>query len=220
MRVDSARLSDARAVTYRLGRALPGAVRLWTLQPLTVWETLRRERTLLVDPEHAGFDQDFRQAYDWMRGQMAERLPEYGGHYPWWAYDYRVDLRSWRYQVGPGPHVRLDLALPPERVLLSAYGAWHAVLGRTYLPQGTGEDEWDREGGGWDDELRQNGLNPSSPEPLPEPRKSRLEASWQRIFDVDDLRATNTIQACFERLELADVVEVTRFDAAVRRRSR
>ena len=38
-----------------------------------------------------------------------------------------------------------------------------------------------------------------------------MVASWERIFDVDDLRDTNTIQACFERLELNDVVTVTEF---------
>lgn len=38
-----------------------------------------------------------------------------------------------------------------------------------------------------------------------------MTASWERIFDVDDLRETNTIQACFERLDLADVVKVTLF---------
>jgi len=38
-----------------------------------------------------------------------------------------------------------------------------------------------------------------------------MTASWGRIFDADDLRDTNTIQACFERLDLEDVVKVTFF---------
>ncbi len=149
-----------------------------------------------------------------MREWMADRLPDYEGL--WWAYDYRLDLRSFRYQVGLGPHVRLGLAVPTERVLLSAYGLWHSVLGRTYIPDTQGEEEWEWTSEAWDGELRRHGINPFGDEPLPEPWRSRLEESWDHIFAVEELRATNTIQACFERLDLADVFEVTKFSPALR----
>lgn len=52
-------------------------------------------------------------------------------------------------------------------------------------------------------------------EPLPEPWNRRRAATWERIFDVDELvvRAgwESWVQATFERLDLADVVEVTEF---------
>ncbi len=60
-----------------------------------------------------------------------------------------------------------------------------------------------------ENELLAHGLNERAGLRLPEPWRSRMIASWDRIFDVDDLRATNTIQACFERLEMQDVVVVT-----------
>lgn len=208
-----------QATTYHLRRdCSKKAVPLWTIQPLPVWQALLRDHLLFVDPEHALFNQNFREAYDWMRGQMSSRLPDYQDHYPWWAYDYRLDLHSYRYQIGPGPHVRLGLAVPTERVLFSAYGAWHCVLGRIYLPDGQGEEEWERKTEAWDEELRREGISPDGPEPLPEPWQSRRQESWRRIFAVEELRETNTIQGCFERLDLADVVEVTKFSSAIRGR--
>lgn len=198
-----------RAATHRVGRFRPGRMRLWTIQPLWVWDRLREQGTLWSDPTgEEGFEEAFRNAYDWMRGQMNRRLPGYGGRYPWWAYEHKPDLRS--YYHGPGASVRLELALPPERVLLSAYGAWHYVLNPMYLPRAVEDGEYERESDAWDEELERHGLNPYQVS-LPEPWHTRMTASWERIFDVDDLRDTNTIQACFEWLDLEDVVRATFF---------
>ena len=191
-------------------------MQLWTIQPLHVWEGLLRDGSLVVDPGHEAFSQDLREAYDWMRQEMHKRLPNYEGHYPWWAYDYRLDLRSFRHQVAPGDYVLLGLAVPTERVLFSAYGAWHSVLNGNYLPQSASDAEHEQESGVWNEELKSVGLNPYGTRALPEPWRSRVVKSWQRIFDVEDLRETNTIQACFERLDLAEVIEVKRFSAAIR----
>ena len=79
----------------------------------------------------------------------------------------------------------LELAVEPERVLLSGYGDWHFVL-----------SDW---------HLLSEGHEPPPEPPGPEERAR----SWERIFDVDAIRETNTIQACWERLDLADVVRVT-----------
>ena len=205
-----------KSVTRRIAGARPGTVRLWTIQPVSVWEKLREARTLWVDPTDPEFTHEFREAYDWMCRQMRQRLSEYEGHYPWWAYDYKLDLRSFRYQGTLGRRVRLELALPPERVLFSAYGAWHFVLGPSYLPQAADDAGYEREGDAWDEELAGLGLDPYAVDPLPAPLHSRMVASWDRVFDVEDLRDTNTIQACFERLELNDVVKVTEFTAVPR----
>jgi hypothetical protein len=103
----------------------------------------------------------------------------------------------------------LELEIPDDRVLLSAYGAWFWVLNRWYLPYATDEEGYEREREAWDEELTSNGLDPYKQPP--EPWRSRMVESWQRIFDVDDLRETNTIQACFEQLNLDDVVESKEF---------
>jgi hypothetical protein len=209
-----------KAVTYRGGKAKPDTIRLWTMQPSEVWDKLRAQGTLLVDPAYHStdpdFDTDFRRSYEWLREQMKIRVPGYQGNYPWWAYDYKIDLRSWAYQLEPPgvPYIRLELAVPTEKVLLSAYGAWHAVLTPCYLPYATDEEGWEKEDEAWDAELAANGLDLHPP--FPEPWHSRMVASWQRIFDVDDLRDTNTIQANFEVLALNDVVAVTEFTTRAR----
>ena len=175
-----------------------------------MWERLCEQRTLWSDPTGEAFFADFQASYNWMRGQMHRRLPGYGGRYPWWAYEHKPDLRR-RHTDDPGRFVRLELAVSPERVLLSAYGAWHYVLNPMYLPQAVDDEGYEREGDTWKEELKRHGLDPYRSHPLPDPWHSRMIASWERIFDVDDLRATNTIQACFECLDLADVVKVTFF---------
>jgi hypothetical protein len=171
---------------------------------------LREQRTLFCDPTGEDFFQEFRDSYDWMCEQMSYRLPEYDGHYPWWAYDHKPDLRRYP-QVGDGQFVRLELALAPDRVLLSGYGSWHHVLNFWYLPRLEDALEFEREATTWDDELERHGLNPDKGRLLPEPWSSRMRASWENIFNVNELREMETIQACFECLMLEDVVRVTVF---------
>ncbi len=202
--------ASTRAVTHTINRARPETVRLWTIQPLWVWERLYEQKTLFSNPSQLEYFSDLKDDYDWMRGQMRRRLPDYLDHYPWWAYDHKTDLRH-RHTDSNRQHVRLELGVPQERVLLSAYGAWHFALNKFYLPYAVEDAEYQRESDAWDEELEQHGLNPYSGRPLPEPWHTRMTASWERIFDVEDLRETNTIQACFERLDLEDVVKVTVF---------
>jgi hypothetical protein len=151
-----------RAVSYRVNRPLPATVRLWTLQPILVWEELRQHGILYVEPiripEMTG---DEWEPYDWLREQMALRVPGYGGRYPWWGYDYKLDLRTQRYASGnPGErYVRLELAVPQQQVLFSAYGAWHCVLNRWYLPYTTDPEGYERETDDWDAELAAAGID-------------------------------------------------------------
>ncbi len=90
MTINNSLTTSQRAVTYRIAKARPGTVRLWTIQPLALWERLRENGTLWVDPSHEEFSKVLRAEYDWMCRQMERRLPEYEGHYPWWAYDYKL----------------------------------------------------------------------------------------------------------------------------------
>ncbi len=65
--------------------------------------------------------------------------------------------------------MRLELAVPPERVLLSAYGAWHSVLNLSYLPQAVEDGEYERESNAWDEELERHGLDPYGAAPCRNP---------------------------------------------------
>jgi hypothetical protein len=209
-------LSDT--VTHRVGRAQPGTVRLWSIQPLAVWEQHRRHQHLYVDLSWIDGDQyllDHLWMYDWMREQMAQRLSGYGGHYPWWAhFRPKPDLRRRIWEIEPygSRHVRLETAIDTERVLLSNLEAWwHGIGERWYVPID------DADGDAWHAEMQRQGRLLCE-WPLPEPWHSRRAASWERIFDVDTLARggwwpDSGVQATFERLDLADVVGVTEFTA-------
>jgi hypothetical protein len=70
-------------------KVIPGTLRLWSIQPLAVWDRLQTEGELYVDPAHPEFLPDapeWRSSYDWLCEQMAARTEGYAGHYPWWAW--------------------------------------------------------------------------------------------------------------------------------------
>jgi hypothetical protein len=203
-------------------RPRTGAIRLWTVQPKLVWESLLKRGELYVDltqietPIEAA---PYAWAYDYMREQMAQRLPNYQGHYPWWAwFDPKPDLRRavFRRYAPPGTRaVRLKLAIPAERVLLSNYQAWFCVLNRWQLWLGDEEaepPEFESVA------ARQQAEADRAAEPvwpLSAPWQFRIVPSWERMFDLEATRSGwgSEVQATFERLELADVVAVTEFTA-------
>lgn len=186
-------------------------MRVWTIQPVEVLERVEAEQVLYADPTY--ILEEFRHAYDWMHVQMERRIPGYQGHYPWWGWHSpRPDLRRSGHLPRGSRGVRLELELDPHEVLLSDFDAWHAVLNQGYLALSEEEDEaWYRQ------------FEAAVPErwawPLPEPWRSAILFSWERIFDLKVLAASeywrgeHYIQATFEALRLADVRKCTPFVA-------
>jgi hypothetical protein len=187
-------------------------MRVWTIQPVEVLARLEEKQVLHVDPAH--IPKEFRHAYDWMRTQMARRIPGCRGHYPWWGWHSpRPDLRCSGHLPRGNRGVRLELELDPAEVLLSDFDAWHVVLNRGYLALSEKEEE------AWYQHFEE-----SVPDrwawPLPEPWHSDILSSWERIFDLEALATSkywqaglHYIQATFETLRLADVCHVTSFVA-------
>lgn len=182
------------ARTRRVGAPRPNTIRLWTIQPIAVWDALQRDPILRVDAERARAVGNYRHwpdAYDWLRGKMRERIAGYAGGLCWWAwFNPKPDLRSHFGRFTPsneGPYVRLELAVDPETVLLSDFNDWHHVLNGWFLSDDEDDDAADT---------------------------TRLVASWDAIFTIDP---TQSIQATFEELRRADVVAVTTFRPRPRR---
>ena len=72
---------------------------------------------------------------------MSERLTDYDGAYPIWAWLKRPDLR-FKYHLPPGtPGVRITFQATPESMLVSDFVAWHAVLSRQFYTLSEAEDE-------------------------------------------------------------------------------
>src|SRR5579859_8162380 len=127
-------------------------MRGWIIAKAELWERLQQEKLLLFDQRRSpGFtslqptlyDKMHQRAYDWMRQQMAKRLGDFQGHFPWWAWVQwtrerpKPDLRSWDSELKYFPSeqlaVRLELALPDAEVLCSDYHSWCSVLGNEYV---------------------------------------------------------------------------------------
>lgn len=187
-------------------------MQVWTIQPVEVMAQLKKKRALYANSSY--ILEEFRDAYAWMRDQMKTRIPSYSRHYPWWGwYSRRPDLRQSGHLPRGTQGVRLELELDPAEVLLSDFDAWHAILNRGYLGLSETEDEaWYR---------RFEAAVPNrSAWPLPEPWYSDILTSWERIFDLETLAASEYwqsepryIQATFETLRLTDVRKCTLFVA-------
>lgn len=186
-------------------------MRLWTIQDYTVWEALCSKGELLVDIELSEDYPNWSYAYDWLRKQMAQRMKEYDGNYPWWAWvSPKPDLRRFRHSYPVGVRsVRLELEIEAEYVLSSYFSVWEMVLGFGYIAKD--KEDADR----WDTQTIAQGIDGISGI-LPQPWQSLLEASWERIFDRDalikgEIWSTDWVQGCFERLRLSDVVRMDEF---------
>ena len=170
-----------------MGRKTFGDQTLWTIQRVQVWHKLIRDKSLHAPVSFV--EPNFLPAYDWMVAQMKNRIRNYEGRYPWWAYEQRPDIRHHTDEAGF--YVLLQLGLDPARVLLSSYGAWHCVLNDWFFVYPANSDESDEK---------------------PTATQSEKERSWESIFNVKSLRPYDTIQATFETLRLEDIVRYSLFE--------
>lgn len=183
---------------------------LWTIQSQTTWERFVAEGVLRTDEELVW--PEFLPAYRWMAAQMRSRLPACTERMPIWAWHRpRPDLRRAGHLPPGSMGVCICFTLPALRVLLSDFIAWHSVLNGWYLALSEAEcDAWESSlprGCHWYEEL-------------PPDRQREVRASWERVFDLENLALAKDwlgtgeyIQATIEEVHLEDIIEVTTFVA-------
>ncbi len=197
---------------------------LWTIQSVAAWSRLQREGVLRADGRRV--HGRYRQAYEWLAQQMAERLgcrPS-ENTLPLWAWFQwkeatcrRPDLRSCGY-LPPGDRgVRIEFEISSRLVLLSDFDLWHYALNHWYLPESQQDDE------DFESELSRRGLSFYQDKPLRDAASHRrITESWSRIFDLDWTdrdqsiarpRAKKSIQASFWELRAEQVRLVQLFTA-------
>jgi hypothetical protein len=189
----------------------------WTEQHPSAVERLNAGHPYVADGRRVA--RSFRVQYKWLRQEMRERLPGYGGRTPIWMIakpnHQRRRLCDWscqtdlgylcsRIHITPGK-TWMRIRLPAERVLLSDFDRWDNVIRGEYVAENE-EDACD-----WDEHVRRTfqigeydfipGLETGWPTPL----LKDIVRSWTRVFDTS--RAT-TIQGAFEHLTLADVTDL------------
>jgi len=192
-------------------------MRLWTIQTKEAWEHAEKLGVLefneIADKE---IDDWFRPAYNWMAGQLEERVRGYPcNKYPIWAwYHPKPDLRRSGHLPRDTTGVRVEFLVDSDRVLLSDFEAWHAVLNCWYLSLS------EEEGENWDERSERAGIKGGWENwPPPSPFKEEILKSWERIFDPELLNkhpewiGGETIQACIEKIYVNEVINITYFKA-------
>lgn len=186
-------------------------VRIWSFQSTEAWKTAKERGYFAGDERFIDEDDfDWLTPYRWMRDQMAERLPEFSGDYPVWAYLARPNLRQWR--RFEKPTVKIVAEVPRARMLISDYDSWHCVLNSSPFTMTEEEDDWF-------DHLMETNIEAF----LEEARKT-----WVRIFELGDVRTTpeianwitrevSCLQACVDRIHLDEIVSVKEVHGRKRR---
>lgn len=186
-------------------------MRLWTVQPLAVWERLRADGRAIVDPARLGPDGWVHPRYSWLAGQLRSRIATSRGRLPWWAYCERPDLRWVRHSRPHGSReVRIEFEPPNQAFVAFPCWAWHEVFAGRYLAL-SGTEYRD-----WKSRLRRAGV-PEEDDPLPEPFQRELEDSWLRLFRAglpgrswrrgDSARGREAVALVLERAWVRDVTE-------------
>lgn len=190
-------------------------MRIWTIQPLEVWESLSAQHLLYVQPEKLKYGGYLPRSYKWLRQQLRKRMTGYLGHFPWWGYCRKPDLRQHRHVLRKGDRaVRLELEVDGEAVVTFPCWAWHRVFCEDYLA--FSQEQYDRWITGFRGAVRDEDLWPP-----PDPWRSELEISWERLFAVelpplDWDKSSFWVQreyfeGVFETLRVDDVRRIDRF---------
>lgn len=188
-------------------------MRLWTVQPLSVWDALNQNGVFRCDGKLAECMNDlgFEAAYRWMAKQMRRRVgpPPVGVSYPIWAWhtlDWRhkkPDLRATEFRGYDSIQACIEVDVPSKDALLSDEVAWHFVLNDAFIPDAANEEEFDSACERFD----------ALP---PDEQKFAKEASWEKIFDIYPVNdgwneMGRYVQATFWELRLEEVKDVRFF---------
>lgn len=190
-------------------------IRLWTIQPVEVYEELTKTGRFICNPALSDniAEPMFDDAYKWLDKQMEKRVgskPK-GVTYPIWAWHTfnwkhkKPDLRMSGYANRGEKLVAIEIEIPDREVLLTDFDSWGFVLNKWFLSSGNTEEECDK------DEEEYKALPKNK-------QKKALEKSWENIFDLGPFCNDWTwrgryIQATFWELKMEYVKKVQFFTA-------
>ena len=147
----------------------------------------------------------FLPAYEWMRDRMSERVPDFSGDLPVWAWARRPVIRRRRDPSLRETRTRITALVPRRRILVSCFHDWHECLNG--MPITYSEEEW-------------NAYEKAFPiGDRCEEHRLFVQETWNRVFDlhlprdaaVMEWRGSNirvTPQLCVDRLHLDEVISM------------
>lgn len=154
-------------------------MKFWSIRTLDELDILLSGQPLRTDPDKV--DKDFKRAYQWISKQLANKVtPPPGVEYPIWLWRYwegkhraKPDLRAGGHVQKGSKAVRIELEIPSDKVLLSDFNSWHAVLNNHHLSHTDAEYEYYEQ---YEAQEKDENLL----------RKSK-ETTWLKIFSIEDL---------------------------------
>lgn len=191
-------------------------MKLWTIQPVEVYEILMRDGVFICDSDKVG-EPSFLDRYGWIIEKLNNKDSKpCHVSYPVWAWfrfdskEKKPDLRHSCYGYRGDKMVCIELEVPDEKVLLSDFDLWHFVLNDWWLDtsmfkNGFTEEEYDR------NQEWFKGLNE-------EEQRLEKEKSWEMIlntdpFENDWIAKGQYVQAVFWELKLEYVKKAQKFIA-------
>lgn len=188
-------------------------VRVYTRQdPLAVAEA--QERGFFTGSHgHRPDDDDFFDyPYEWMRQQMAERIPHFSGDLPVWTWLKKQNERKWieswikEERKNSPPTPRIIALVPRKRILISCFELWHQHLNNWPVSFTEADDEaFEKK---WPHNIAVN-TNPEY--------QSDVEANWTEVFNITGPRSAflreihgpvSVVQACVDRIYMNEVVSI------------
>jgi hypothetical protein len=178
-------------------------VRIHTYQDAAAWDAAQGRGYLTGEetPRDDLWESVWERPYEWMRSMMKQRIGQFSGDLPVWAFLERQNPRSQRWIRGK---VRITALVPRGRILLSDYDAWHLPLSRS--PVTLRGEEWDR--------LHADG----------DPDETTMMATWPLVleivrpegFDWRWIGDVDRLQACVDRITLDEIVSVVHIPSGTR----
>ena len=167
-------------------------IKLWTIKDEKAYEELKNNKILYGKTRYV--DNYFKNPYDWIIGQMKERL-QYPSldifQYPVWAwYKWGVDkkntedLRYRGYGQKGAKLYKIEFEESEEKILLSDFCLFNFVLNYWYLPKNENDDIEFRK------EIKNSGTDLSYLMKFDQHSKEldkirhKIEESWNLIFDL------------------------------------
>jgi len=192
-------------------------MRLWTIQGIEIYKQLQRDGVAYCTKTAWADDEKFLKAYDWMAGQMRQRIgepPIKDIKYPMWAWYQFISAKSNKpsrsyLDIEEGLSVYMEIEIPDNEVVLSDFSNWHNVLNQWPLTN------WKRIEKKTDLLEKKAGKSLSFDD-YPVEMQKEIEKSWEAIFDLDRRdkevgrihKRNRSIQATFWMLKPEYVISV------------
>lgn len=139
-------------------------------------------------------DEDFEEAYGWMRDQMRERIQNFSGEWPVWCHLGTVQATF--------SLIRIKARVPCKRILLSNYCQWEDVLNLWPIHDNYYDKEYQR----LSKMIPLGGFLSVKDTP------KEIQNTWLRVFDIKYKKTKHynpqQVQACVDRIMITDIVEV------------